>query len=98
MATKAELQSRVTALERDNVELKNMLARAERELNNQLHDDELPPEEIPYRIQCLIKSNCMPWEIFWCNTHRQWIDEFDSSFPYHMEGNECPGCRGEDSI
>lgn len=96
MPTKAELQARVADLEKDNAELKRMLARAERELNNRLLDDELPPEEIPYRVQNLMKCYGMPWEVFWCSKHRQWINDFDSSFPYHMEGNKCPGCRDEE--
>ena len=97
MATKAQLQDQCTRLENENRELNRLLARAERELNNRLLDEELPPEEIPYRVTCLMKYHSMPWEVFWCSEHKRWMDELDSSFPYSMTDNTCPVCRGEES-
>lgn len=94
MATKAQLQERCLQLESENRELRRILSRAERELNNRLRDDELPPEEIPPRISGLMKYHCMPWEVFFCYEHKQWVDELDSSFPYSMSDNRCPGCSG----
>ena len=91
MATKAQLQDQCTGLENENRELSRLLARAERELNNKLLDEELPPEKIPYRVTCLMKYHSMPWEVFWCS------DELDSSFPHSMTDNSCPVCRGEEN-
>lgn len=92
MATKAELQSRVDLLEKDNAELRRMLARAERELNDKLLPEEMPPQEITYLIRCWMKHYGMPWEAFWCYVHHCWCDELDTSFPYSIE-NTCPQCR-----
>ncbi|OSK33784.1 hypothetical protein EAHG_05024 [Escherichia coli B671] len=36
----------------------------------------------------------LPWEVFWCLEHRQWVDELDNSFPYFTD-NDCPQCRAE---
>lgn len=43
MATKSDLQAKVIELEKDNQELKKLLDRAERELNDKLYPEELPP-------------------------------------------------------
>lgn len=34
----------------------------------------------------------LPWQVFRCEEHGLWIDELDSSFPYHMECSKCPKC------
>lgn len=94
MPTKAELQTRVEELEKENAGLKKMLARAEWELSGKLLPEELPPADIPERVSRWMKSFCLPWETFWCYDHRRWCDELDSSFPYFAEGNTCPQCRG----
>ncbi len=96
MPTKAELQARVAALEKENAAIKAIYARAERELNNRLLSDEIPPKKVPCLVQRLMRFYRVPWEVFWCKKHQQWIDELDSVFPYHMEGNKCPGCKNED--
>ncbi|KNA27969.1 antitoxin PHD [Pantoea ananatis] len=96
MSTKADLQAKVDELERDNQSLKNLLARAERELNDKLYPEELPPLPVPYLITCQMKYYRMPWEPFWCYEHLQWCDELDSSFPYSMTDNSCPICREGD--
>ncbi|WP_336766876.1 antitoxin PHD [Pantoea ananatis] len=96
MASKADLQARVDELERDNQSLKNLLARAERELNDKLYPEELPPLPVPYLIICQMIYYRMPWEPFWCYEHLQWCDELDSSFPYSMTDNSCPICREGD--
>lgn len=93
MPTKAELQARVEELEKENADLKRMLARAERELSGNLLPEELPPADIPDRVSLWMKSFGLPWAVFWCYNHRQWCDELDSSIPYGVEGNTCPECR-----
>lgn len=94
MSTKADLQAKVVELEKDNQALKKLLARAERELNDKLHPEELPSLPVPYLITCQMKYYRMSWEPFWCYEHLQWCDELDSSFPYSMADNSCPVCRG----
>lgn len=95
MATKTELQAQVRQQEEEIQSLKNMLARAERELNDKLLPEELPPTTVPFLICCWMKHYCMPWEVFWCSEHLQWVDELDSSFPYSMNDNTCPVCNKE---
>jgi len=95
MATKAELQAQVRQQEEEIQSLKKMLARAERELNDKLLPEELPPSAVPYLISCWMKHYSMPWEVFWCSDHLQWVDELDSSFPYSMSDNSCPICSKE---
>jgi len=34
----------------------------------------------------------MPWQVFKCDAHGLWINELDSSFPYHMEQCTCCKC------
>jgi len=94
MATKSDLQTKVIELEKDNQALKKLLDRAERELNDKLYPEEMPPIPFPYLISCQMKYYRMPWEPFWCYEHLQWCDELDSSFPYSMADNSCPVCRG----
>lgn len=95
MVTKAELQAQIRQMEEEIQSLKNMLARAERELNDKLLPEELPPSAVPYLISCWMKHYSMPWEVFWCSDHLQWVDELDSSFPYSMSDNSCPVCNKE---
>jgi len=95
VVTKAELQAQLRQQEEEINSLRNMLARAERELNDKLLPEELSPTAVPYLISCWMKSYCMPWEVFWCNDHLQWVDELDSSFPYSMSDNTCPVCNKE---
>lgn len=94
MVTKSDLQAKVIELEKDNQALKKLLDRAERELNDKLYAEEMPPIPVPYLITCQMKYYRMPWEPFWCYEHLQWCDELDSSFPYSMADNSCPICRG----
>lgn len=95
MVTKAELQAQVRQQEEEINSLRNMLARAERELNDKLLPEELPPTTAPFQVSCWMKQYRMPWEVFWCSDHLQWVDELDSSFPYSMSDNSCPICSKE---
>ncbi len=97
MVTKAELQLHVHQQEIEIRSLRKMLDRAERELTDKLLPEELPPTTIPYLIGCWMKSYRMPWEVFWCSDHLQWVDELDSSFPYSMADNTCPICNKENA-
>ncbi|MCP2232842.1 antitoxin PHD [Erwinia aphidicola] len=95
VVTKAELHAQVRQQEEEINSLRNMLARAERELNDKLLPEELPPTELPFLISSWMKHYSMPWEVFWCSEHLQWVDELDSSFPYSMSDNVCPVCSRE---
>ncbi|PRD14020.1 antitoxin PHD [Pantoea coffeiphila] len=95
MATKAELQAQVQQQEKEIQSLKNLLARAERELNDKLLPEELPPAPVPHLVGYWMRHYRMPWEVFWCSDHLQWINELDSSFPYSMADNTCPACSKE---
>lgn len=90
---KTDLLARIELLEKENQALTNMLARAERELNNRLLPEELPPAEIPYLVACRMKYWCLPWEAFWCFEHKNWMDELDNSFPHSMADSTCHECR-----
>lgn len=47
MVTKSDLQAKVIELEKDNQALKKLLNRAERELNDRLYPEEMPPIPVP---------------------------------------------------
>ncbi|GHW54533.1 hypothetical protein [Vibrio cholerae] len=48
--------------------------------------------EVPkYIAEWMIEFD-LPWQVFKCDTHGDWITELDSSFPYHMEMCKCPRC------
>lgn len=95
MATKAELQARIEMLEKVNADLERMLARAQRELEGRLMPEEEQPNDITNTVRKWMHEYQLPWEVFWCADHHQWVDELCSSFPYDIYA-ECPGCRGED--
>ena len=97
MPTKAELQLRVDALENENHDLRRMLARAERELEGKLLPEELAPDGMTNSVKKWMLEYKLPWEIFWCADHHQWVDELDHHFPYYCN-NRCPGCRGKDEV
>ncbi len=94
MATKAELQARVDHLERVNADLERMLARAQRELEGKLLPEEQQPNDITNTVRKWMHEYGLPWELFWCADHNQWVDELCSSFPHDIYA-ECPACRGE---
>ncbi len=94
MATKAALQARCDQLEKDVAELRRHLARMERELEGRLLPEELAPDGMPNSVKKWMLEYKLPWEIFWCADHHQWVDEIGSSFPYDIYA-ECPACRGE---
>lgn len=54
----------------------------------------IPPVQFSSQIREWMNEHKMPWEVFWCNEHRQWFDELDNSFPYFTDSS-CPRCRGE---
>ncbi|WP_140919047.1 antitoxin PHD [Limnobaculum xujianqingii] len=47
---------------------------------------------VPMGIVNWMNDYGMPWEVFWCYEHNQWVDELDTTFPYHHD-NFCPKCR-----
>jgi len=94
MATKADLQARCDQLEKEVAELRRNLARMERELEGRLLPEELAPDGMSNSVKKWMLEYKLPWEIFWCADHHQWVDELGSSFPYDIYA-ECPACRGE---
>lgn len=95
MATKAELQARVDELEKVNADLARMLARAQREIEGKPLPEEIRPDDITNTVRKWMIEYQLPWEVFWCSDHHQWVDELCSSFPHDIYA-ECPGCRRED--
>ncbi|MEZ8292411.1 hypothetical protein AB6D11_01010 [Vibrio splendidus] len=48
--------------------------------------------EVPnHVVQWMIEYD-LPWQVFKCETHSEWINELDSSFPFHMEMCKCDKC------
>lgn len=97
MPTKADLQARVDHLERVNADLERMLARAVRELEGKLLPEELAPDGMTNSVKKWMLEYKLPWEVFWCADHNQWVDDLGSSFPYDIYA-ECPGCRDRDEL
>lgn len=71
------------------------------ELQTQLHTEKqrqgdfvvIGNKPIPIRIVRWMDEWNMPWEVFWCYEHSEWVEELDSLFPYHMESSKCPTCK-----
>ncbi|RGP86556.1 hypothetical protein BC354_13230 [Vibrio cholerae] len=49
--------------------------------------------EVPKRIAEWMIEYDLPWQVFKCELHGDWITELDSSFPYHMEMCKCDRCK-----
>lgn len=49
--------------------------------------------EVPQRIAEWMIEYDLPWQVFKCDTHGDWIAELDSSFPCHMEQCKCEKCK-----
>ncbi|EOC5887550.1 hypothetical protein ACI495_004420 [Vibrio vulnificus] len=49
--------------------------------------------EVPKHIAEWMIEYDLPWQVFRCDTHGDWINELDSSFPYHMEMCKCERCN-----
>jgi len=54
----------------------------------------IPPIQISMPVREWMEEFGMPWEVFYCYDHKQWVDELDSSFPYFAD-NRCPRCRDD---
>lgn len=50
-------------------------------------------KSVPLRVAEWMLEHSLPWEVFWCYEHSQWIEELDSSFPYFAEFNQCCKCQ-----
>lgn len=57
----------------------------------------IPPIPMTMQIREWMEEYGLPWEVFYCYDHKQWVDELDNSFPYFCD-NRCPGCRGKDEV
>ncbi len=53
--------------------------------------------EVPKHIAEWMLEFDLPWQIFKCETHGDWINELDSSFPFHMEMCKCDKCKEENT-
>lgn len=53
-------------------------------------------EVVPFRVAVLCAEYGLPWAVFYCEEHSQFIDEVGSSFPHAWDDMTCPKCRGED--
>lgn len=84
------LKRRISNLESEVEELQERL-----ETYGALNASNIPPIAITAQVREWMYEYGMPWEIFYCYEHKQWVDELDNSFPYHIE-NLCPGCRAEE--
>lgn len=52
----------------------------------------IPPIMMTNQVREWMDEFGLPWEVFYCYDHKQWVDELDYSFPYNV-GNRCPNCR-----
>lgn len=55
----------------------------------------IPPIQITFQVREWMEEYGLPWEVFYCYDHKQWVDELDNSLPYFCD-NRCPACRGKD--
>ncbi len=49
--------------------------------------------EVPKHVAEWMIEYDLPWQVFKCEIHGDWITELDSSFPYHMEMCKCDKCK-----
>lgn len=57
----------------------------------------IPPIPMTMQIREWMEEYGLPWEVFYCYDHKQWVNELDNSFPYFCD-NRCPGCRGKEEV
>lgn len=55
-------------------------------------------EYVPFRVAVICNQYNVPWELLYCDEHREWIDEIGSSFPYCVDDMTCHKCRGDHEI
>ena len=55
----------------------------------------IPPIPMTMQTREWMAEYGLPWEVFYCYDHKQWVDELDNSFPYFCDCR-CPACRGEE--
>lgn len=48
--------------------------------------------EVPAQVAKWMIEYNLPWEVFRCEIHGEWISELDAHFPYHMEMCRCDRC------
>lgn len=48
---------------------------------------------VPKRVAEWMIEYGLPWQVFKCDEHGDWVTELDSSFPYHMEMCRCDLCK-----
>ncbi len=49
--------------------------------------------EVPERVAKWMVEFGLPWQVFKCDTHGEWVTELDSSFPYFMQYSTCDKCK-----
>lgn len=78
---------------RENIALKNKIESLEDQVAHyQEQIEKLTTGSIPQIVKNWMHEYRLPWELFWCYEHEEWITELDSNFPYHTERNICDRC------
>jgi len=73
------LQLKIEGLEEDLKMLEEQLSK-------------LTTEDVPAHVKKWMNEYKLPWQVFWCCEHEEWIIGLDTCFPYHIEQCECPKC------
>lgn len=47
--------------------------------------EKLTTDDVPAHVKIWMNDYRLPWQIFWCYEHEEWVNELDTSFPYHIE-------------
>ena len=79
--------------ERENLSLRDKVETLEAELAHYREQvEKLTTGSIPQIVKNWMHEYKLPWEMFWCYEHEQWITELDTSFPFHSEQSSCEEC------
>lgn len=102
MTAKGELYFKMARERRQHLQQIHRLQRQVEELESRLEcygteQSTIPPIPMTMQIREWMEEYGLPWEVFYCYDHKQWVDELDNSFPYFCD-NRCPGCRGKDEV
>ena len=80
--------------EQDNDALKEKVTSLESEvLHYQQQVEKLTTGSIPQLVKNWMHEYSLPWELFWCYEHSEWLTEIDTCFPFHTEQSTCQKCH-----
>lgn len=96
-----ELYFKLSRERRKHLQQISRLEREVQELSARLdcyntNQSTIPPIMMTNQVREWMEEFGLPWEVFYCYDHKQWVDELDNSFPYFCD-NRCPECREENT-